>query len=82
MKILNIIPRLDLRTARRVVVAVAGGTLTLIGLALLVLPGPGVLVIAAGFSVLATEFVWARTMLRRARETVTGSRPRGAGSPE
>lgn len=68
-------PPSTLRTARRIVIAVAGGTLMLIGVALLVLPGPGVLVVAAGFSVLATEFVWARQFLRKARETVTRWKP-------
>jgi uncharacterized protein (TIGR02611 family) len=40
-----------------------GIALTLLGLALLVLPGPGILTIAAGLAVLATEFVWARRLL-------------------
>jgi hypothetical protein len=35
----------------------------LLGLALLVLPGPGILTIAAGLAVLATEFTWAAKTL-------------------
>ena len=45
--------------------ALIGGTVLLIGLALLVLPGPGLLVIAGGLAILATEFIWARRALRR-----------------
>ena len=50
--------------------ALIGGTVLLIGLALLVLPGPGLLVIAGGLAILATEFIWARRALRRAKGAV------------
>ncbi|MDX1495799.1 MAG: TerC/Alx family metal homeostasis membrane protein [Longimicrobiales bacterium] len=61
--------RITLETARRSVVLVVGGTLILIGAALKVLPGVGVWIITAGVSILGTQFVWARRLLRtRARE--------------
>jgi uncharacterized protein (TIGR02611 family) len=56
------------RGAWRTVVLVVGLTLVAVGVALLVLPGPGILVIIAGLAVLASEFVWARRLLARARE--------------
>ena len=56
-----------LKQARRVIVAVVGGTVLLIGLALIVLPGPAFLVIPLGLGILATEFVWARRLLRRVK---------------
>ena len=37
------------------------------GLALLVLPGPGFLVVVLGFAVLGTEYAWAATALERTR---------------
>ena len=52
---------------RRVVVAVVGFVLLGIGAALLVLPGPGLLVIAAGIAVLSLEFEWAGRLVDRAR---------------
>lgn len=55
---------------KKIVVAVVGGTVLVLGLALLVLPGPAVLVIPVGLAILATEFVWARRWLRRARGIV------------
>src|SRR5215831_9806914 len=58
---------LDLRWLRRIVVAIVGSTVLLIGLALLVLPGPAFVVIPLGLAILATEFVWARALLRKAR---------------
>jgi hypothetical protein len=56
---------------RRVIVAVIGGTVLLIGIALVVLPGPAFLVIPLGLAILATEFVWARRWLKKARALVT-----------
>ena len=44
----------------------AGVVVVLAGLAMLALPGPGLLVIAAGLGVLALEFAWAERLLERA----------------
>ena len=64
-------------------VAVLGGALLLLGLALLVLPGPGMLVIPLGLGVLGLEFAWARRWLvvvqERSRETLRGWR--GGATP-
>jgi uncharacterized protein (TIGR02611 family) len=49
----------------RVVVAIFGFLVVLAGLAMLVLPGPGLLVIAIGLGTLALEFVWAERLLER-----------------
>ena len=54
-----------LRQARRVIIAVIGCTVLLVGVALLVLPGPAFLVIPAGLAILAIEFAWARRWLQR-----------------
>ena len=53
---------------RRTFIAVVGTTILLFGLLLIFLPGPGALVILVGLAVLGTEFVWARRLVRRARE--------------
>ena len=50
---------------RKLIVGVIGGTLVLFGLALVILPGPAVVVIPLGLAVLATEFAWARRLVRR-----------------
>ena len=52
---------------RRIIVGVIGGTIVLIDVALLVLPGPAFLVIPLGLLILASEFAWARRLLRRAK---------------
>ena len=51
-------------------IALMGGTVVFIGVAMLVLPGPGLLVIAGGLAILATEFFWAKRALRRAKGAV------------
>jgi uncharacterized protein (TIGR02611 family) len=53
--------------ARRIAVAAAGSTLVAAGLVLLVLPGPGLLLITAGVALLATEFAWAQRWLASIR---------------
>jgi len=51
----------------RVIVLVIGGSILLIGIALIVLPGPAFVVIPVGLAILATEYAWARRWLKRAR---------------
>ncbi len=58
-----------LQQAKRLIVVVAGSTVLLIGIAMIVLPGPAVLVIPVGLGVLATEFVWARKLLTKIKST-------------
>lgn len=59
--------RFMVRSSKRVAVLVLGGTLVGGGLVMLVLPGPGFLVIIGGLAVLATEFAWAAYLLDNAR---------------
>src|SRR5262245_14663671 len=53
---------------RRLIIGVVGGTVLLIGFALILLPGPAVVVIPVGLAILATEFAWARRCVHKARE--------------
>ena len=56
-----------IRQAKRLIVAVVGFTLLLIGIAMLVLPGPAFVVIPLALAILATEFIWARNLLKKVR---------------
>jgi hypothetical protein len=62
------------RTARRVVIGLVGGTIVLIGLFLIVLPGPALVVIPLGLAILGLEFGWARRWLgalkRKSKDTI------------
>ena len=53
--------------ARRTGIAVIGGSVLLVGLLLVVLPGPAFLVIPLGLGILALEFSWAGRLQDRAR---------------
>lgn len=55
--------------ARRIVVAVFGGSVVLVGIAMIVLPGPAIVVIPLGLGILGLEFAWARHWLRKLRAT-------------
>ena len=71
--------------ARRIVVAVIGGSVVLIGIAMIVLPGPAIIVVPLGLGILGLEFAWARIWLRKLRAAASGvvNRVRGwrNGSP-
>ncbi|GAB3666223.1 hypothetical protein GCM10027589_31250 [Actinocorallia lasiicapitis] len=56
-----------LDTTWRIGVFTVGATVLAAGLAMMVLPGPGILGIVAGLGILATEFVWAQTALAKAK---------------
>ena len=48
-------------------IAIVGFTVLFIGIAMIVLPGPAFIVIPAGIGILATEFVWARSLLKEVK---------------
>ena len=61
-------------TVKRSFIALMGGTLVLIGIALLVLPGPGIVIILAGLALLATEFLWARRAMQHCKSAFKEAR--------
>jgi len=63
------------RVIWRVVVTVMGVAILLVGVSMLVLPGPGWAVIFLGLAVLATEYAWAHRLL-----VVTKDKAQGAAS--
>ena len=69
-----------MKKVKRIIVAVVGGTVLALGVALIVLPGPAFLVIPAGLAILAIEFAWAKRWLRSARAVLPG-RSKNGSSP-
>ena len=67
---------LTYRTARRIAVLTVGSTVVLLGIIMLVTPGPGLLVIPIGLAILGAEFAWARLWLRRVRESISNQNSR------
>ena len=58
-------------TLRRVLVVVIGSSVLIVGVIMIVTPGPAIIVIPAGLALLATEFLWARRLLERMKETIS-----------
>ena len=56
--------------ARRLIVLVVGATILMAGLAMIILPGPAIVMIPLGLAVLGTEFIWARRLLRRVKAAI------------
>ena len=62
-------------------IAVLGGLPTLAGIGLLVLPGPGFVLVAAGLAVLATRLSWAKKPLDYAKDEAQEGVEEAAQSP-
>lgn len=62
---------LTYKAARRIVIGVVGATVLLIGVLMIVTPGPAFIVIPVGLAILSIEFAWARRWLRTLRETIS-----------
>ena len=56
------------RNSKRVAVTIVGAAVVVAGLALLVLPGPGIVVVVLGFAMLGTEYAWAQAGLERTKK--------------
>jgi uncharacterized protein (TIGR02611 family) len=63
--------RITYKAAKRIVIAIVGGTMVLLGIVMIVTPGPGLLGIAIGLGILGVEFTWARLWLKRLRESIS-----------
>jgi len=62
---------LTYKAARRIVIGIVGATVLIIGVIMLVTPGPALVVIPVGLAILSIEFTWARAWLRRLRESIS-----------
>ncbi len=62
-----------LKQIRRLVVLVTGLTVVLVGVIMVVTPGPALIVIPAGLGILAIEFAWARSLLVKAKSQIEKS---------
>ena len=55
------------KVAKRIAIGIVGGTVLVLGIVMMVTPGPGVAGILAGLGILAIEFAWARIWLKKAK---------------
>ena len=68
------------RYGKRILVMLLGGAVVIAGVTMLVLPGPGTLVIVAGLAILSTEFEWADRLKQRVRERAEAAAKRSGVS--
>jgi SAM-dependent methyltransferase len=52
------------RAGRKLVIASVGATIVLLGVLMIVLPGPAIVVVPLGLAILGIEFAWARRIVR------------------
>jgi tellurite resistance protein TerC len=71
----------SLRQVKRVIIAVVGFTVLAIGLAMIVLPGPAFIVIPVALGILATEFVWAKTLIKKVKSKIPSPKNRWNKKP-
>ncbi|MFA4911070.1 MAG: PGPGW domain-containing protein [Desulfobacteria bacterium] len=62
---MNFIILKTIKQAKKLIVMLVGFTVLLMGIAMIVLPGPAVLVIPLGLGILASELVCARRILNK-----------------
>jgi uncharacterized protein (TIGR02611 family) len=55
------------RVAKRIAIGIVGGSVLVVGVCMIVLPGPAFVVIPVGLGILGLEFAWARIWLKKAK---------------
>jgi hypothetical protein len=68
--------------AKRIAVSLVGGTVLLLGIVMIVTPGPAFIFIPAGLAILGIEFAWARAWLKRVKEKTRSVMEGGARKPQ
>ena len=62
---------LSIKSIKKIIVAVIGFTILIIGVFMILLPGPAFIVIPLGLAILATEFVWAKKWLDKVKQKIS-----------
>jgi uncharacterized protein (TIGR02611 family) len=65
---IKVVARFIRQSGKRIAVSIAGFAVLIVGIAMLVLPGPGLVLIIVGLGILSSEYVWAQRLLRKAKE--------------
>lgn len=68
------------KLAKRVAIAIIGASVLLVGVVMIVTPGPAMVLIPVGLAILGLEFAWARVWLKRLRESISARSLREQGS--
>ena len=63
--------KITYKAARRIVIAIVGFTVLVLGFVMIVTPGPALILIPLGLAILSLEFAWARYWLAKVRRTIS-----------
>ena len=64
-----------MKSIKKIVVGFIGSTILFVGILLIFLPGPAIIMIPLGLGILATEFKWAKTLLRKFKRRKSNKTP-------
>jgi tellurite resistance protein TerC len=56
------------KVAKRIAIGIVGGSVLVVGILMIVLPGPAFVVIPLGLGILSLEFAWARSWLKKIKD--------------
>ncbi len=68
---------LTYQVARRIAVVLVGFTVLVVGVVMIVMPGPAIILIPVGLAILGIEFAWARFWLAHVRKRLSGLNAQG-----
>lgn len=74
----RVLLRIGIRWVRRIVITIVGLTLLLVGVIMIVAPGPATVVIPLGLAILGLEYAWARRLLKRLKGYVDAGIAQGS----
>ncbi len=66
---------------KKIVVTIVGVAVVVLGIALMPLPGPGLVVLVGGLAILASEYAWARRLLVTAKDRAQDAQQAAVASP-
>lgn len=59
------------KLAKRIAIGIVGVSILVIGIVMIIAPGPALILIPVGLAILGLEFAWARLWLKRLRESIS-----------
>jgi len=76
---MNNTAKITYKLARRITILAVGSTVLLIGIVMIVTPGPAIVVIPLGLAILGIEFAWAKSWLKKIREGISAQNAKRQG---
>jgi tellurite resistance protein TerC len=67
------------KLAKRVAITVVGVSILVVGIVMIVAPGPAMILIPVGLAILGLEFAWARLWLKRLRQSISARNMQNRG---